>query len=142
LFVELAIFRRQIMQYTPGVGIAAVAIAFWVFIAIVSVAGMIYDYRKRQLAFEPLRIAIEHGQQLSPEIIAKLLGREEGHEKLDPDLLKVGGIITCASGIGVALLSIFISLGYPPFHWIALGIGIVAVCVGVGLLIAAKSIRR
>jgi hypothetical protein len=130
------------MQHHPGAGIAAVAIAFWVFIAIVSVAGMIQDYRKRQLALEPLRIAIEHGQQLSPEIIAKLLGRDERHEELDPNLLKVGGIITCASGVGVALLSIFISLVFPPYHWIALGVGIVAVCVGVGLLIAAKSIRR
>jgi hypothetical protein len=130
------------MQHTPGAGIAAVAIAFWVFIAIVSVAGMIQDYRKRQLALEPLRIAIEHGQQLSPEIIAKLLGRDERHEELDPNLLKVGGIITCASGIGVALLSIFIALVFPPYHWIALGVGIVAVCVGVGLIIAAKSIRR
>jgi hypothetical protein len=74
------------MQHTPGAGIAAVAIAFWIFIAVVSVAGMIQDYRKRQLALEPLRIAIEHGQQLSPEIIAKLLGRDEKHEELDPNL--------------------------------------------------------
>src|ERR1700722_141627 len=130
------------MQPTPGASIAAVAIVFWIFIAVVSVAGMIQDYRKRQLALEPLRIAIEHGQQLSPEIIAKLLGREKRHKELDPNLLKVGGIITCASGIGVALLSIFIALVFPPYHWIALGAGIVAVCVGVGLIIAAKSIRR
>jgi hypothetical protein len=130
------------MQHTPGAGIAAVAIAFWIFIAIVSVAGMIQDYYKRQLALEPLRIAIEHGQQLSPEIFAKLLGRDERHEQLDPNDLKVGGIITCASGVGVALLSIFVALVFPPYHWIALGIGVVAVCVGVGLLIAAKSIRR
>ena len=130
------------MQPTPGASIAAVAIVFWIFIAVVSVAGMIQDYRKRQLALEPLRIAIEHGQQLSPEIIAKLLGREERHAELDPNLLKVGGIITCASGIGVALLSIFVALAFPPYHWIALGVGTVAVCVGVGLLIAAKSIRR
>ena len=130
------------MQHTPGAGIAAVAIVFWIFIAVVSVAGMIQDYRKRQLALEPLRIAIEHGQQLSPEIIAKLLGRDERHEELDPNLLMVGGIITCASGIGVALLSIFIALVFAPYHWIALGVGVVAVCVGVGLLIAAKSIRR
>jgi hypothetical protein len=40
------------------------------------------------------------------------------------------------------LLSIFVALVFPPYHWIALGVGIVAVCVGVGLIIAAKSIRR
>lgn len=65
-------------------GIQAVAITFWIFITVVSVAGMILDYRKRQLALEPLRIAIEHGQQLDPEIITRLLGKEERHEELDP----------------------------------------------------------
>jgi len=130
------------MQHSPGIGIAVVAIAFWVFIGVVSVAGMIQDYRKRQLALEPLRIAIEHGQQLSPEIIAKLVGREERQEELDPQLLRIGGIITSAAGIGVALLSIFIALVFPPYHWIVLGVGVLAVCVGVGLLVAAKSLRR
>ena len=122
--------------------LTAVAIVFWVFVAVVSIAGMIQDYRKRQLALELLRITIEHGQQLSPEIIAKLLGRDERQDGLDPNDLKVGGIITCASGVGVGLLSIFVALVFPPYHWIALGIGVVAVCVGVGLVIAAKSIRR
>lgn len=130
------------MQHSPGIGITIVAVAFWVFIGVVSVAGMIQDYRKRQLALEPLRIAIEHGQQLSPEIIAKLVGREERQEELDPQLLRVGGIITAASGVGVALLSIFVALVFPPYHWIVLGVGVLAVCVGVGLLIAAKSLRR
>jgi hypothetical protein len=130
------------MQHSPGVGIMAVAIVFWVFVGVVSIAGMIQDYRRRQLALEPLRIAIEHGQQLSPEILAKLVGREERHEELDPRLLQVGGIITSAAGVGIALLSIFIALVFPPYHWIVLGVGVLAVCVGVGLVIAAKSLRR
>jgi Domain of unknown function (DUF6249) len=126
---------------SPHLGITLVSIAFWVFIGVVAVAGMIQDYRKRQLALEPLRTAIEHGQQLTPEILAKLLGREERDEALDPKLLRVGGIITCASGIGVALLAIFVALVFPPYHWIVLGVGVVAVCVGVGLMVAAKSLR-
>jgi hypothetical protein len=124
-----------------GHSIAMVAVAFWIFIAVVSVAGIIQDYRKRQLALEPLRIAIEHGQQLSPEVIDRLLGREDRHGELDPRLLKVGGIITCAAGLGVALFSIFVALVFPPYHWIALGAGILAVCVGIGLLIAARVLR-
>ena len=122
--------------------LTAVAIVFWVFVAIVSIAGMLQDYRKRKLALEPLRIAIEHGQQLSPEIIATLLGREERDKALDPRLLEVGGIITCAAGVGVALLSLFLSRVFPPYHLIATGTGAVAVCVGIGLIIAAKSLRR
>jgi hypothetical protein len=130
------------MQPPLSTAVALVAVTFWVFVAVVSVAGMIQDYRKRKLAIEPLRIAIEHGQQLSPEILERLVGREERHEELDPRLLEVGGIITCAAGVGVALLSIFVALVFPPYHWITLGVGVLAVCVGVGLTIAAKSLRR
>lgn len=122
-------------------GLTLVSIAFWLFIAVVAVAAMIKDYRTRQLALEALRTAIEHGQQLTPEILAKLFGQEEHDESLDPKLLRVGGIITCASGIGVALLAPFVALAFPPYHWLALGIGVVAICVGVGLMVAAKSLR-
>ena len=122
--------------------IEAVAITFWIFVTVVSVAGMVLDYRKRQLALEPLRIAIEHGQQLDPEIITRLLGKDERDEQLDPELLQTGGIITSASGLGVGLLTMFVARVFPPYHWLVLGVGVVAVCVGVGLLIAASSLRR
>lgn len=123
-------------------GITAVAIVFWIFVGVVSVGGMILDYRKRKLALEPIRLVIEHGQQLSPEVIDRLLGRDD--EKTDPRDLQVGGIITCASGVGVALLSGFAALLLPLQHWvlIGVGVGILANCVGVGLLIAARSLRR
>jgi hypothetical protein len=120
----------------------AVAIAFWIFLAVVSVAGTIQDYRKRQLALEPLRAAIEHGQKLDPEVISRLLGQRERDDGLDPNLLHVGGIITCAAGAGVALLSAFVAAVFPPYHLLVLGVGVLAICVGVGLLIAARSLRH
>ena len=43
---------------------AAAMVAFWMFLAIVSVAGIIYDYRKKRLAVETLRQAIQSGQQI------------------------------------------------------------------------------
>lgn len=118
-----------------------VAVFFWVFVTSVSILGIIYEHRKRQLALEPLRIAIEHGQQLTPEIVARLVGREERHEEPDPRLLLIGGIITAAAGMGVALLAIFVALVFPPYHWLVLGVGIVAVCVGIGLLLASRALR-
>ena len=124
-------------------GITIVSVAFWVFLGVVVVAGTLQDYRKRKLALEPLRAAIEHGQQLSPEVIDRLLGRDEQHpQQIDPKDLHIGGIITCASGVGLALLSGFVALVFPPFHWLVLGVGVLALCVGIGLLIAAKSLRR
>jgi hypothetical protein len=123
-------------------GITIVSVAFWVVMGAIAVSGTVQDYRKRKLALEPLRAAIEHGQQLSPEVIDRLLGRDEHPHEVDPKDLRIGGIITCASGIGVALLSGFVALVFPPFHWLVLGVGVLAICVGVGLLIAAKSLRR
>ena len=123
-------------------GIPIVAVTFWLFIAIVCVGGMILDYRRRQLALEPLRLAIERGQQLSPEVIAQLLGQDGRAEPLDPRLLQVGGIITCACGVGIALLAGFVALVFPPYHWIVLGAGVVSCCVGVGLMLAARALHR
>jgi hypothetical protein len=122
-------------------GIAVVAVFFWLVIGGVAIAGIIHEYRKRELALQPLRTAIEHGQQLDPEIINRLLGKDEQPEPLDPRLLQVGGIITVASGLGVGVLSIFVALVFPPYHWLVLGIGLLAVCVGVGLLIAGRALR-
>jgi hypothetical protein len=124
------------------IGITVAAVGFWLFLTVVSVAGIILEHRKRKLALEPIRMAIEHGQQLSPEVIDRLLGREEREHEIDPRHLEIGGIITCASGVGVALLSAFVAMVHPPHHWIVLGIGVVAICVGVGLMLAAKSLRR
>lgn len=123
-------------------GITAVAIVFWIFVGVVSVGGMILDYRKRKLALESIQLVIERGQQLSPEVVDQLLARND--EKIDPDDLQVGGIITCASGVGVALLSGFAALLFPLQHWvlIGVGVGILGICVGVGLLVAARSLRR
>ena len=124
------------------IGLTIVSVAFWLFLGAAAVSGTIQDYRKRKLALEPLRAAIEHGQQLSPEVIDRLLGRDEHSHETNPKDLHIGGIITCASGIGIALLAPFVALVFPPFHWLVLGVGVLAICVGVGLLIAAKSLRR
>ena len=66
--------------------------------------------------------------------------------QINPRDLHIGGIITCASGVGLALLSGFVALVFPsPLdHWlVVVGVGVLAICVGVGPdLIAAKSLRR
>lgn len=120
----------------------AVATAFWLFLAVVSVAGIISDYYKRRLALEPLRTAIERGQQLDPALIERLLARDRRSEEINPQHLQIGGILTIAGGIGFAVLSLFLR----PVAWQAfypvLGFGLAAVCVGVGLLITAKVLTR
>jgi len=78
----------------------AVVIAFFLFLAVAAVAGIVADYKKRGLAIEPLRAAIERGQPLDPQLVERLMAPESRDERLNPLYLKVGGIITIASGVG------------------------------------------
>jgi hypothetical protein len=123
-------------------GAYAVAVAFWLFVAVAAVSGIVADYHKRRLVLEPLRAAIERGQQLDPAIIEKLMAQNRHSEELNPIHLHIGGIITIASGVGVALLSFFISQVRPIAFYPVLGGGLAAICVGVGLVIAAKALAR
>jgi hypothetical protein len=120
-----------------GIGPYLVGVAFWIFIGAVAVAGIVTDYKRRRGSVDVIRMAIEKGQQLDPALIEKLTSNERG-EPIDPLRMKLGGIITIASGIGVCLLGLFMtgvssSAFYPIF-----GAGLVAICVGIGLRIASK----
>jgi len=126
------------------IGITIVSVAFWVFVGVVSVAGIAQEYRKRKATLDLVRVAIERGQQLSPEVIDRLLDRDhQKSEEMNPRDLRIGGIITCASGIGVTLMSLLWIAVFPRYYGVVvLGAGVLGICVGVGLLIAAKSLQR
>jgi hypothetical protein len=117
-------------------------LGLWVFMSVAAVAGMISDYKKRQLELEPLRAAIERGQHLEPAIIERLMAREQREQELNPLYLRVGGIIAVAAGCGLAALSWFISQVLPRAMYPTLGAGVLVICVGVGLVIAARAIDR
>ena len=123
-----------------------VAVAFWLFLTVSAVAGMRYEFRKRQLAMESLRAAIERGQPLEPAVVAKLLARHDEAEVDRPEeiapYLKIGGIITIASGVGLAIAGLFIGAQFPIAKLPMLGGGVLAVCVGAGLLFAGVSVGR
>ena len=125
------------------IGPFAVGIAMFAFLAVAAVAGIIADYKKRQIVLEPLRAAIERGQPLDPALVERLMAPEpREQDTLNPIYLKVGGIITIAAGIGVAILGYFIGLVEAIAFYPVLGLGLVAVCVGVGLMIAAGVVER
>jgi hypothetical protein len=124
-----------------------VGVAFWLFLTAAAVSGIVADYKKRKLEIEPLRAAIERGQQLDPTLIEKLMAREPRGQPLNPQDLRVGGIITISAAIGIGLLSLVsrplglvISLAGVPLCGIAAGIALMGLCVGIGLLVAAARI--
>ncbi len=124
----------------------AAFIVFWVFVVVMAIAGMAYDYRKKRLEMESLRTAIEHGQQLDPAVLEKLLGGQRQQPAADLQELRpylhIGGVITIAAGIGVFLAGLWVGMQFRAAEFPILGLGAIAVCVGIGLLIAARSLRR
>jgi len=115
----------------------AVAIAFWVFVAVATVAGIVGEYKKRQLTLEPLRAAIEKGQQLDPNVVERLMAPppEAGIKALT---LLVWGVLTSAVGIGVTLFAFFLARLTPVAFWPITGAGVIVLCLGIGLIIAGR----
>lgn len=119
-------------------GAYLVGVAFWAFVGVVSVAGLIADHQKRRLNVDLLRIIVEKGQPLDPALVAKLLSQEARDERTDPMDLKLGGVITLASGAGIILMSYFVGRFAPSALYPMLAGGVLAICVGTGLIIGAK----
>jgi hypothetical protein len=135
------VHESQFFEENPmlaGLGPYMLGVAFWVFVGAVSIAGIVSDYQKRRLNVELLRTLIEKGQVLDPAVITKLISPGALDRRVDPADLKVGGIITIASGVGIFLLSYFIGRLAPVALYPVMGSGAVVICVGIGLLIGAK----
>jgi hypothetical protein len=124
-----------------GIGPFLAGAAFWLFIGAVSVVAIITDYKRRRGGVEVLRAAIEKGQQLDPALIEKLTSNERRDERIEPLHVKLGGIITLAAGVGICLLSFFISRIAPIALYPILGAGVLVISIGVGLLIGARALE-
>lgn len=125
-----------------GLGPYILGVAFWMFIGVVSIAGIINDYQKRRLNVELLRTLIEKGQALDPALLTKLITPQAHEQRVDPLDLKLGGIIAAASGAGIVLMSYFISRVAPLALYPMLAGGTLAIFVGLGLMVGAKVIAE
>jgi hypothetical protein len=124
---------------TINFGAYMIGVAFWMFVGAVAIAGIISDYQKRRLNVELLRTIIDKGQAVDPALIAKIISPDALDERTDPQDLKLGGIITTATGVGLFLMSYFISQFAPVALFPLMAGGTVVICVGIGLLIGAKA---
>jgi uncharacterized protein DUF6249 len=132
-------FEESVMQ---NIGAYLVAATFWIFIGAVAIAGMVYDYKRRRIGIEVIRMAIDKGQPLDPALVEKLTSYEHKDTPVEPVYLTLGGVITVAGGVGVCLLSFFLDRVYPIAFYPTLGGGVVVVCIGVGLLLGARVLTR
>ncbi len=121
-----------------NIGPYLVGAAFWIFIGAAAVAGIVTDYKRRRAGVDVLRMAVEKGLQLDPALIEKLTSSGHQGREVEPVYVKLGGIICVASGVGICMLAFFVSQVRPIAFFPILGGGVVAICVGIGLIIGAK----
>ena len=125
-----------------GIGPFLVGVAFWIFIGAAAVAGIVTDYKRRRASVDVIRMAIEKGQQLDPALVDKLTSNNQRAGRIDPLHVKLGAIITIASRIGICMLAVFI-VGMSPISFYPIfGVGLLAICVGIGLRIASKTLAE
>jgi Domain of unknown function (DUF6249) len=125
-----------------NIGPYLLGVAFWLFIGASAVAGIVTDYKRRRASVDVLRMAVEKGLQLDPALIEKLTSSGHHESEVEPAYVKLGGIITVAFGVGICLLSFFISQVRPVTFYPILGGGVLVVCVGIGLLFGAKALTE
>jgi uncharacterized protein DUF6249 len=128
--------------------LTTVIVAVLVFVTISAVAGTVAEYKKRRLELELLRAAVERGQPLDPALVEHLMRRQStdpeseadsGHKSVD---FRIGGIVTIAAGIGIALLAFFLNPVAPTAFYPVMGGGVITICIGIGLLICVRAIER
>ncbi len=125
-----------------GIGAGLAALAFWLFVAAVAVAGIWDGIRKREAKHETLRRVLESGQPIDPALMNELLMLiGGGSDNLDRDL-KVGGLITLFIAPGLALLGIIIGISEEAALFPLLGVAVLVGFVSIGLLVASRYVKR
>lgn len=111
--------------------IALVAVAFWVFVILITVTPIVLHFRKRNETEKTIRLAIEKGQQLDPETLERLIGEPSSDTGLTKTSARHNGIITAFVGLGLAAFDMFIGT------WIMRAIGVMVFFIGAGIFLSA-----
>jgi small-conductance mechanosensitive channel len=114
---------------------SAVAIVFWIVVLVITVTPMILAFFRRRETEKTIRMAIEKGQSLDPQVLAKMLNpvaQTPEQEALNPEEIRFGGIVTLFVGLGMVGMSYF--FGGKVF----LGVAALLGCIGLGLIVGAQ----
>jgi len=116
--------------------------SFWMFIAVIVVAGIANGAFRHYQTQQTIRKAIESGHTLDPQTLERLLETERPRSPPNAPGLIIGGVVMLCIGAGLALIGFFMSQTRPGDLWQGLGAGSLVGLIGVGLLVSAALIRR
>ena len=118
-----------------------VGVVFWVTIAaivFINVWGKRSAERERQ---QTLRLAIERGQQIDPQLIEKIMAGDKKPKDSQFGLLVAGVVVTFA-GLGMMLMGLILGRGDIEALRGLIGSGVLVGMVGVGLFVAHHLTRK
>ncbi len=125
-----------------GLGGGLAALAFWGFVAAVSVGGIWDGIRKREAEHETVRRLIESGQPIDQELLKKLsLVGDDGQKRPDR-MFFLAGLWILPVAVGLGLFGLILGASTPKVVAPLLGVSALLVCVGLGFLAASKVVKR
>jgi hypothetical protein len=125
-----------------GLGVGLAALAFWGFVAAVSVAGIWNGIRKRDAQHETIRRLVESGQPLDQDLMEKLsLTSDTDNSRPDQDFY-ITALWLLPVSAGLFIFALILGAAEPDAKAPLLGVSALTACLGIGWLIAAKIAGR
>ena len=125
-----------------GLGAGLAALAFWGFIAAVSVAGIWDGVRKREARHETLRRLAESGQPIDEKVMDKLLLLNAGGSKRHDQDFKLTALWILPISVGMAFFGLIMGSYYPETSAPLLGVSALLASLGIGFLVASRISAR
>jgi hypothetical protein len=125
-------------MHDQGFGLAAMA--FWLFIAAVSVAGIWADQRNKREKQQTIREMLARSGELDEASVERLLAMVDGDRQADARATKQGLEIAYwimyPISVGLVVMGLFLGVFLK-----MLGVAALVACVATGLMFASRSIR-
>ena len=125
-----------------GLGAGLAALAFWGFVAAVSVAAIWDGARKREAQHETVRRLVESGQPIDQALMEKLSLVSNGGNERHDRAFYITALWILPVAPGLAIFGLILSSIAPAALVPMLGASALLVCLGVGFLVAAKLTAR
>ena len=125
-----------------GLGAGLAALAFWGFIAAVSVAGIWDGIRKREAKHETVRRMIESGRDIDSGLMDKLIGLTDNKSERPDRVFFLAGLWILPVSLGVFVFGYFLGFISVEAKTAMTGISALLVVLGLGFLGASKIVGR
>lgn len=125
-----------------GLGAGLAAIAFWTFIAAISVAGVWENIRKREAKHETVRRLIESGKEIDPELMDKLIGLTDSKSERPDRVFFITGLWILPVSVGMIALGFGLGFISEEAEVALYGVSGLLAVLGLGFLVASKIVGR